>query len=74
MFISLYVAAGLAARMQFLFYHAFAHDVISSHWAPSWLIFQITLVVYIETVVSIYYFIVSLSVQGVSMNGKGLHI
>ena len=42
--------------------YSFAHDVILSHWAPSWLILQITLAVYRETVVSIYYFIVSLRV------------
>ena len=41
---------------------SFAHDVILSHWAPSWLILQITLAVYSETVVSIYYFIVRLNV------------
>ena len=40
-------------------YSSFAHDVISSHWAPSWLILQITLAVYSEIVVSIYYFAVS---------------
>ena len=44
-----------------LSYSSFAHDVILSHWAPSWLILQITLAVYSEIVVSIYYFIVSLS-------------
>ena len=43
-------------------YTSFAHDVILSHWAPSWLILQITLAVYSETVMSIYYFIVNLSV------------
>ena len=31
---------------------SFAHEVISSHWAPSWLI---TLAVYSKIVVSIYY-------------------
>ena len=39
-----------------------ALDVILSHWAPSWLILQITLAVYSETVGSIYYFIVNFSV------------
>ena len=43
-------------------YSSFAHDVILSHWAPSWLILQITLAVNSEIVVSIWYFIVSLSV------------
>ena len=41
---------------------SFAHDVISSHWRPSWLILQITLAVYSEILVSIFYFIISLSV------------
>ena len=41
---------------------SFGHDVILSHWAPSWLTLQITLAVYSEIVLSIYYFIVSLSV------------
>ena len=40
----------------------FAHDVISCHWAPSWLTLQITSAVYSEALVSIYYFIVSFSV------------
>ena len=34
-------------------YFLFAHDVISCHWAPSWLILQITLVIYSEVVASI---------------------
>ena len=38
------------------------NDAMSSHWAQSWFIPQITLAVYSEIVVSIYYFIVSLSV------------
>ena len=46
----------------YVVYSSFAHDVILSHWAPSWLILQITLAVYSEIVVSVYYFIVSLSV------------
>ena len=40
----------------------FAHDVISCHWAPSWLTLQITSAVYSEVLVSVYYFIVSFSV------------
>ena len=43
-------------------YSSFAHDVISSHWAPCWLTLQITSADYSEIVVSIYNFIVSLSV------------
>ena len=31
------------------------HDIIASHWAPSWLILQISLDIYNEIVVSIYY-------------------
>ena len=40
----------------------FAHDVISCHWAPSWLSLQITSAVCSEVLVSIYYLIVSFSV------------
>ena len=43
-------------------YCLFAHDVISSHWAPSWWILKIILAVCCKIVVSIYNFIVSLSV------------
>ena len=47
----------------YIYYNSsFAHDVILSDWAPSWLILQITLAIYSETVASVYYFIVSLSV------------
>ena len=43
-------------------YSWFAHDVISCHWAPSWLTLQITSAVYSEVLASICYFIVSFSV------------
>ena len=43
-------------------YSWFAHDVISCHWAPSWLTLQITSAVCSEVLVSIYYLIVSFSV------------
>ena len=43
-------------------YSWFAHDVISCHWAPSWLTLQITSAVYSEVLVSIYNFIVGFSV------------
>ena len=49
----------LFSRMR---YSWFAHDVISCHWAPSWLTLQITSAVCSEVLVSIYYFIVSFSV------------
>ena len=42
-------------------YSSFAHNMISSHWAPSSLLLQITLAGYSEPSVTIYYFIVSLS-------------
>ena len=38
-----------------------ARDVILNHWAPSWLIQRVTLAVYNEIVVSIFYFVVSLA-------------
>ena len=40
----------------------FANDVISCHWAPSWLTLPITSAVYSEVLVSIYNFIVGFSV------------
>ena len=43
-------------------YSWFAHDVISCHWAPSWLTLQITSAVCSEVLASICYFIVSFSV------------
>ena len=48
--------------LQIFAYSWFAHDVISSFWAPSWLILQITLAVYSEIVGSISYFMVNWSV------------
>ena len=47
--------------LHFLCNSWFAYDVISSHWTSSWLILKSTLAVYNEIVVSIYSFIVSLS-------------
>ena len=46
-------------KIHYLFYSWFAHDVISCHWASSWLTLQITSAVYSEVLVSIYYFIVN---------------
>ena len=54
--------ASLMNHINKLRYSWFAHDVISCHWAPSWLTLQITSAVYSEVLASIYYFIVSFGV------------